>query len=137
MAISRKGKRKITVDGKEYLWWVFNEQDQTEFDGNQIKVVASDQVGYIKYGLEQNDLKRYVVIALREHKYKVHFYCPKFESEEGIISNSGIERLVQFCLKIPTKENQNFTHGFKTPCQIIPKNERLDALKTIIRKFKP
>lgn len=79
MAISKKGKRKITIDSKEYFWWIFNEYDQTEFDGIQIKIVDENQSGYLKYGLEQNNDERYLVFALRENEYKVHTYCPKFE----------------------------------------------------------
>ena len=52
MAINKKRKRKITVDSKKYLWWIFEEYDQTEFDGFQIKIVAENQIGYIKYGLQ-------------------------------------------------------------------------------------
>ena len=91
MAISKKGKRKITVNNKIFLWWVYNEQDQIEFDGNQIKLISEDQTVYLKYGLDQiinND--RYIVVALDQNKYKVHIYCPKFEDENGIIKPSGM-----------------------------------------------
>ena len=42
MAISKKGKRRITIESRTYFWWIFDEYDQTEFDGIQIKIVAEN-----------------------------------------------------------------------------------------------
>jgi len=42
MSISSKNKRRVSVDNKEYLWWVFDEYEQTVFDGIQVKAVCSD-----------------------------------------------------------------------------------------------
>lgn len=36
---------------------LYNEQDQTEFDGSQIKLVSEDQADYLKYGLDQKNEK--------------------------------------------------------------------------------
>ena len=79
MAISKKGRRKITVDSKKYVWQVFDEYDQTAFDGIQIKIVDENQIGYFKYGLQQIEEKRKIVISLRDEKYLIHVMCPKFE----------------------------------------------------------
>lgn len=103
MTISKKNKSKAIVDGKEYLWWVFDETDQTTFDGIQIKVVSSDQTHFFKYGLQQSDIDRSVVLALRNYTKLVHLSSPKFENEEGIITKSGIERLIKWC---KNKEHQ-------------------------------
>ena len=97
MAISKKNKRKVVFEGKEYLWWVFDEVDQTEFDGIQTKVVCSDQGHFFKYGLQQINADRKVVFALNNYSKLVHFTCPKFENEEGIITKSGICTLIQWC----------------------------------------
>ncbi len=98
MAISKKNKRRTYVDGKEYLWWIFDEYDQTEFDGKQIKVVCSDQTHFIKYGLEQNEDHRKVVLALKHYTKLVHLSSPpKFENEERIITKSGINRMIKWC----------------------------------------
>lgn len=97
MAISKKNKNRVIVDGKEYLWWVFDEIDQTEFDGIQVKIVCADQTHFIKYGLQQYDEKRKVVLALRDYAKLVHLKSPKFEDEKGIITKSGICRLIKWC----------------------------------------
>ncbi len=76
MGISKKGKRKIIINSKTYLWWVFNECDQTEFDGVQVKIVPENQIGYLKYGLEQNE-KRFLVLGLRNDEYKTRYDLSK------------------------------------------------------------
>ncbi|MDI9312551.1 MAG: hypothetical protein QM535_20235 [Limnohabitans sp.] len=98
MAISKKNKSRTYVDGKEYLWWVFDEHDQTEFDGLQIKAVCSDQTHFIKYGLQQEEDNRKVVLALKDYTKLVHLFLPpKFESSNGIITKSGINRMIKWC----------------------------------------
>jgi hypothetical protein len=97
MAISKKNKNRVNVDGKEYLWWVFDEFDQTEFYGIQIKAVCSDQTHFLKYGLQQPEDNRKVVLALRNYTKLVHLsFPPKFENEDGIITKSGISRLIKW-----------------------------------------
>jgi hypothetical protein len=98
MAISKKRKNRVDVEGKEYLWWVFDKTDQTEFDGIQVKAVNSDQSMFLKYGLQQLESDRKIVISLRDYAKLVHISSPpKFENEDGIITKSGIARLVNWC----------------------------------------
>ena len=98
MTISKKNKSRISVDGKEYLWWVFDEYDQTEFDGIQIKAVCSDQTHFIKYGLQQEQDNAKVVLALKDYTQLVHLSSPpKFENNKGIITKSGINKMIKWC----------------------------------------
>jgi len=97
MAINKKNKNRAIVDGKEYLWWVFDEVDQTEFDGIQVKAVSSDQTHFIKYGLQQEDSNRKIVLALENYTKLIHLSSPKFENKDGIITRSGIVRMVKWC----------------------------------------
>lgn len=127
MAISRKGKRKIVIDSKKYLWWIFDEYDQGVFDGVQIKIVPENQVGYVQYGLQQEDRNRRVVTALREDKYAVGMFCPKFEDEKGIIKPSGIEKLIRWILDSSEMNNRMFIHENKSGA--------LSILKLILEKF--
>ena len=100
MAISKKNKSRVIVDGKEYVWWVFDDYDQTEFDGIQIKVVCTDQTHFLKYALQQSESNRRVVLALRDYAKSVHLFSPpKFENEGGIITKSGIINLIKWCKK--------------------------------------
>lgn len=106
MAINRKGKRKITVNSKEYLWWVYDEQDQTAFDGAQIKIVAADQTMYFHYGLQQLEEDRYVVMALHHDAGLISLRCPKFENENSIITPAGINKLINWCKQEPDAEKK-------------------------------
>ncbi|WP_095069910.1 hypothetical protein [Tenacibaculum jejuense] len=97
MAISKKNKNKVFVGDKEYLWWVLDEIDQTEFDGIQIKAVCSDQSHFFKYGLQQQETNRKLVLALNNYTKLIHLSNPpKFENEEGIITKSGIIRMIKW-----------------------------------------
>lgn len=113
MAISKKGKRSIIVNGRAYLWWVFYEYDQTEFDGIQIKIVAKNQAFHIKYGLQQAPENRYVVIELRHEAGRIHVRCPRFENGQGIITPSGISELIKWCSERPDEYNiRAITHAW-------------------------
>ena len=122
MAISTKNKNRIIVVGKEYIWWVFDETDQTEFDGIQVKIVCYDQTHFIKYGLQQSDNNRKIVLSLRDYAKLVHLESPKFENEKGIITKRGIDRIIKWCRnkehkilyaldrkKFKLKENEKYT----------------------------
>ncbi len=132
MAISKKGKRKISVNSRQYLWWVYDEYSQADFNGNQIEIVAVNQAGYFKYGLEQEAEKRYVVITLRHQAYKVHVKCPQFEDDNGIIKPSGIARLIKWCFMESTDDNQELVHAYSAQTGIIPEADRLKTLKIIL-----
>ena len=98
MAINKKNKNRAYIDGKEYIWWVFDEYDQSTFDGIQVKAVCSDQSHMIYYGLEQSEVNRKVAIALKNYTKLVHLgNPPRFESEAGILTRSGVVRMIQWC----------------------------------------
>jgi hypothetical protein len=100
MSISSKNKRRVSVGNKEYLWWVFDEYDQTEFDGIQVKAVCSDQTHFIKYGLQQEPDDRKLVLAWENYNRLVHLSSPPvFEDNEGIISTAGIKEMIRWCKK--------------------------------------
>lgn len=114
MGISKKGKRRIVIDGRAYLWWVFHEIDQTSFDGDQIKLVAEDQSHAILYGLQQWGESRSIVISLRNDGGIISLDCPVFEDENGIITPSGIRKLIEWC-KIRPDENhiRTIVHAYE------------------------
>ena len=96
MAINKKGKRKIVVNSKTYLWWFFNEYDQTTFDGKQIRIIAEDQTVCLGYGLEQKDNKRIIRFVFNRERGIIHIECPKFENDLGIMTPSGISELIKW-----------------------------------------
>ena len=121
MGITKKGKRKIVIDGRTYFWRGFNEQDQTTFDGDQIQLVAEDQSHTISYGLQQDDGKRFAAIRLRHEQGSICLECPKFEDQNGIITPSGIRKLVEWCKTRPDDSNLRVL----VPAYYPKKNNRL------------
>jgi hypothetical protein len=130
MAISKKNKSRVIFDGKEYLWWVFEEIDQTTFDGIQIKIICSDQTHFLKYGLQQNQENRIVAIALSEYSKLVHLSSPKFENEEGIITKSGIVNLLRWC----RNENHEILYALDRSNNDLTEEEKQLVLREI-QKF--
>lgn len=129
MGITKKGKRKIVIDGRTYFWWGYNEQDQTAFDGAQIKLVAEDQSHMISYGLEQYDGERFVMIDLRHERGGICLNCPKFENTDGIITPSGIRKLVEWC---KTKPGDSNIRTFPYSSETIDQNQLLPVYKEIL-----
>lgn len=128
MAVSKKQKRNITVDGKTYLWWVFDEVDQTEFDGAQIKLISEDQSHYLKYGLDQEDDNRRVVVGLHNNVGLVQLECPKFEDEQGIITPSGIRKLIEWCRVRPDERSiRTIKHAYEPKLHPLSE-ERIEQL---------
>ena|SRR6218665_755195 len=111
MGINKKGKRKIVVDAKTYIWWAYNEYDQTTFDGNQVMIVTNNQVVCLKYGLEQDDYKRIMSLSFRNGG-GVNIKCPKFENDSGIITPSGISELIKWAILKPDDNiTRKITYG--------------------------
>ncbi len=132
MGISKKSKRVVTSGSKKYFWWIFDEWDQSAFDGIQVKIVPESQEFYIKYGIQQNDEERFVVISLRENKSKIHLYCPKFENNDQILSNSGVKNIISWCKKALSKNDAALVrHAYKSREGII-KIERFHEIFTEI-----
>ncbi|WP_126652197.1 hypothetical protein [Chryseobacterium aureum] len=133
MAISKKNKSRVSVDGKEYLWWVFDEYDQTEFDGLQIKAVCSDQTHFIKYGLQQNLDNSKLVLALKNYRKLVHLSLPpKFENNQGVITRTGIKRMIKWC-KQEVHQIQYALDGSRNDLAETEKQSLLKELHKIIK----
>lgn len=128
MTVSKKEKGTIVVDGKTYLWWVFDKVDQSPFDDAQIKLISEDQSHYIKYRLEQTDDNRSVVIGLHNNPGHIQLECPKFEDEKGIITLSGIRQLVNWCKAKPDETTiRIIKHAYEPKLHSLSK-ERIEAL---------
>ena len=116
----------------EFLWWVFDEYDQTEFNGLQLKIVCSDQSFFIKYGLQQFDDKRRLVIALRDYKKLVHLSSPpKFEDTKGVITNFGIKQLLNWC----KKSNHNIEYSLDNGNNQLNKEQQNNLLTELQSKI--
>jgi hypothetical protein len=100
MAISVKGKRRISVNERVYLWHVFDEHDQGMFDGVQVWVAAMDQQLFLRYGLQQPTDSRTALICRGRGAPNVRAACPRFEGEDGILSSQGVRDLIVWSLAL-------------------------------------
>jgi hypothetical protein len=96
VAISTKGKRRITVNERVYLWRVFEDWDQGMFDGMQVIVAAVDQDLFLRYGLQQAIDDRTAVVSRDRSVNNVRSACPRFEGEDGILTPQGVRGLIEW-----------------------------------------
>lgn len=137
MAISKKGKRTITVDEQFYYWWGFNEQDQTAFDGNQIKIVPKNQNFLIHYGLQQTEIKRSILLVLRDER-RIWLKAPKFENDNEIITSKGISEIIKWVKKQiakPSTQVPIFDSGKMEDKTLIVVNELNKVMNTSNKKL--
>lgn len=93
MAVSRKGKRPITVDGRRYLWWVQEDGDLpfVPSDGRSLCVADTEGDMFVQYHLGQpSDVRHIVVIGRRFPSvdgcggtYR-RFLCPSFDDGPAV-----------------------------------------------------
>ena len=100
MAISAKGKRRISVDGRVYLWRVFNEYDQSWFDCVQVTVAAMDQELFLHYGMEQPEERRTAMVTRGRPERSARIPCPRFEGEDGLLTPRGVRQLIEWGLAV-------------------------------------
>ena len=104
MGISTKGKRKITVFGQRYIWFVDGESDYSYGSHSiVVQVVSCDRKFIASYQLMQPDNARFVIIKGNEfsgvetgHSWK-RFLCPKWESN-FIVTPKVVRSLIEWCL---------------------------------------
>ncbi|MFC9895858.1 hypothetical protein ACFVMC_19395 [Nocardia sp. NPDC127579] len=85
MAISKKGRRRIVVGGREYLWWVRTDWTSHPTPGRPTLTVASEDRRFmVRYVLHQSHERRHLIVVGREfrgtdrpgpHRY---YPCPAF-----------------------------------------------------------
>lgn len=72
MAVSKKGKRKVKVKGRHYIWYV-----------KDTKVRVPEE-GFVKYFKE-----RYLHIISTDKKFIVHYRCPKPGDRSTVLRVEG------------------------------------------------
>ncbi|HRB70827.1 MAG TPA: hypothetical protein PK776_03175 [Flavobacterium sp.] len=128
MALNKKNKRSTSVDGKEYLWRVIHEYGLTIFDGLQIKAVCTDQTHFITYGLQQKDEDRKLALGLKDNRKMIYLSSPpKFENSDGIITKTGINRMLKWC----KQEEHHIQNAWDGNNNILMEAERQLLLKEL------
>ena len=64
MAIARKNRRPFQVDGREFLWWVY--EDCEAAAAMTLAVSSADKSFLVHYQIEQPDDSRHLTVVERE-----------------------------------------------------------------------
>lgn len=103
MAIAKKGRRKIVVGLREFLWWVHADWENYNAPGAATVAVASnDRRILLSYVLNQDEQARHVIVigpefrgVLQSGPYR-RFRCPMFGFADEI-RPSHVAELIMWC----------------------------------------
>ena len=101
MAVKTKGRRKIVVADRPFVWYVGDDRDSND---HILHVVSHDKAFSVNYHLEQPEQIRHLAVVGREFpgladagRCWKRVLCPRFE-EGGAVTPSGVRRLIEWCL---------------------------------------
>jgi hypothetical protein len=102
MAIARKNRRSIEVEGREFLWWVYEELE--ELAAMTLAVASADKSFLVRYPLHQPDDNRHLTVLGREFPGLLEdrgswarVRCPALTSGE-VVKPSDARCLIEWCL---------------------------------------
>lgn len=107
MAVSRKRKRPISVDGREYLWWIVVDYEPpfVPSAGTSLKVVDLPGELFVEYHLGQPPEVCHVVVQGRRFRSVSgcggphrRFRCPVFAAGPAV-SPADVAALIRWCEK--------------------------------------
>jgi hypothetical protein len=101
MAIATKHKRKISVNGRNFLWYVRDDYD--DFFLPILHVISEDKRFIVEYYLKQCDTTRHLVIKGQEfpglpeagHCWK-RALCPRWEIGPTV-TPASVRQLIEWC----------------------------------------
>ena len=103
MTISEKRRRRLTVDGRDFLWWIADDEDNLYRPS--IVLVSTDQRIYVKYGLQRGDVEptiRSVGAELHGNSMQQGMHsvapAPQLDESQGITPRQVAE-LARFVLR--------------------------------------
>ena len=103
MAVSRKSRRNLLVDGRPFRWWVC-ESEPDCWVGKALTVVSDDRRFFVRFYLGQQPERRFLVVQGREFAGLpdaggcwIRVQCPDWQSGPGI-RPSDVRRLVDWSL---------------------------------------
>ncbi|MCQ3929722.1 MAG: hypothetical protein DPW16_04630 [Chloroflexi bacterium] len=122
MAVRTKGRRKIVVDGRHYIWRVADSNDPGGrlYWSHELRIIAEDRSLYIVYPLNPcgpSKISDGIYVPAQEEPPFVFFTdketkrlsekayqgiyslcrCPRFEREDGAITPQSVKDLIQWC----------------------------------------
>jgi len=103
MALDRKSRRQIDIEGREYFWWVYEEWEDS--GPVTLAVSSADRRFLVRYPIHQSDNGRYLTVVGREfaglpkrRSGWTRVRCPALTTGD-IVKPSDVRRLIQWCLR--------------------------------------
>ncbi|MEV6276520.1 hypothetical protein [Nocardia sp. NPDC051832] len=103
MAISKKGKRRIVVGDREFLWWVKEDWENYSAPGAPtLTIISANRRVVVRYVLAQSEENRHVVVLGPEFRGITRpgphrrFRCPAF-GLPGEVRPAHIAELISWC----------------------------------------
>jgi hypothetical protein len=109
MAVSKKGRRKIIVDGRRYVWWVCDMDPEYNSSTTALTIVSADGRFAVRFFLGQSPERRFLIVLGREFPGLpdaggawIRVRCPEWQAEFDV-KPSDIRRLIEWCMS-PDRE---------------------------------
>lgn len=104
MGVLKKGRAKLVVDGRLYLWWVCEDEDSP---GHLLHVRSDDRRFAITYALDQSRAELpppFITVLGREFPglpdaggCRIRVRCPRW-SDDSAITPGFVRRLIDWCM---------------------------------------
>jgi hypothetical protein len=101
MAIARKNRRPISVRGREFLWWVY--EDLENLGAMTLAVASADKAFLVRYEIAQTDETRHLTVLGQEfpglpaRRSWRRVRCPAFVAGDSV-TPSHVRQLIDWCL---------------------------------------
>ena len=100
MAVSTRGRRQITVDGRRYVWYVTEDFEAAGMMA--LNVISHDKKFIVRYYLAEPTTSRHLVVIGQEFAGKPRgaswkrFRCPQFGTAT-VVTPSHVRALIEWC----------------------------------------
>lgn len=101
MAIRKKKRRRLTLNKRQFIWWVSDDKDSPDA---VLRIFSEDKKFIVSYHLDQPDSDRFLVVLGKEFpglvqagSVWIRLRCPKWESD-STITPAAVRQLIKWCL---------------------------------------
>src|SRR5262245_44999593 len=103
MAVLKKGRRRVIVDNRIFLWWIQEDRDCLQ---HVLHVLSEDKQFLVQYYLGYREESSHLIVIgkdfgglLDKGNPRHRFRCPKWDAS-GAITPGSVRSLIQWSLSI-------------------------------------
>jgi hypothetical protein len=118
MGVRKKGRHKLDVEGRAFLWYVKQDCDS---DAYILHVLSDDKRFVVLYKLQQQEPNRYLTVLGKEFgrvrgtgNCWRRFHCPAWEND-GVITPSSVRRLIDWSQQTDVRTEEVDCAGLPLP----------------------